>query len=56
MAKACGHWVVYEKRSVEFVHVSKKFKTRREAEKERERLQQSSESRRKVLGVGIVSA
>ena len=32
-----GYWVVYEKRGVEYVHVSKRFETKQEAEKERER-------------------
>jgi hypothetical protein len=34
---------------------SKPFKTKREAEKERERLQQALKSKRKVLGGGIIS-
>jgi hypothetical protein len=55
MAKSTGRWVVYEKRGVEYVHVSKPFKTKPEAEKERERLQQGLKSRQKTLGVGIVS-
>jgi hypothetical protein len=54
MPKTSGHWVVYEKRGVEYVHVSKRFKTKLEAEKERERLQQGLKSRRKPLGVGFV--
>lgn len=54
MAITRGSWVVYERRGVEFVHVSKKFKTRREAENERQRLQQALTSKRKVLGVGFV--
>jgi hypothetical protein len=54
MTKTSGRWVVYEKRGVEFVHVSKAFKTQQEAEKERERLQQALKSKRKVLGVGFV--
>jgi len=39
MTKAKRRWVVYEKRVVEFVHVSKQVKTKREVEKEREQLQ-----------------
>jgi len=39
MTKSTGRWAVYEKRGVEYVHRSKPFKTKREAEKERERLQ-----------------
>jgi hypothetical protein len=35
-----GRWVVYEKRGVEYVRVSKRFDTKPEAEKEREWLQQ----------------
>jgi hypothetical protein len=27
MAKSTGRWVVYEKRGVEYVHVSKRFET-----------------------------
>ena len=46
--------MVYEKRGVEYVHVSKRFKTKREAEKERERLQQNLKSKGKTLGVGFV--
>jgi hypothetical protein len=30
-----GRWVVYERRGVEFAHISKRFKTKPEAEKER---------------------
>jgi hypothetical protein len=56
MTKTSGHWVVYEKRGVEYVHVSKRFETKQEAEKERERLQQKSKSRVKSLGVGFVPA
>jgi hypothetical protein len=48
-----GRWVVYEKRGVEYVHRSKQFKTKREAEKERERLHQNREVRRKALGVSF---
>ena len=55
MAKSTGHWVVYEKSGVEYVHISKRFETKQEAEKERERLQQSSASKRKALGVGFVN-
>jgi hypothetical protein len=55
MAKTSGRWVVYEKRGLEYVHVSKRFKTKQEAEKERERLQQGLKSRWKELGVGIIS-
>jgi len=54
MTKTTGHWVVYEKRGVEYVHVSKRFDTKEEAEKERERLQQRSKSKAKTLGVGFV--
>jgi hypothetical protein len=54
MTKTSGSWVVYEKRGVEFVHVSKPFKTKQEAEKERERLQQGLKSVRKTLGVGFI--
>jgi hypothetical protein len=49
-----GRWVVYERRGVEYVHVSKRFDTKQEAEKDRERLQQRLKSRRKPLGVGFV--
>jgi hypothetical protein len=38
MTKSSGRWVVCEG-AVEFVHVSKQFETKRETEKERERLQ-----------------
>ena len=38
MTKSSGRWVVCEA-GVEFVHVSKQFETKRETEKERERLQ-----------------
>jgi len=48
-----GRWVVYEKRGVEYVHVSERFETKQEAEKERERLHQNPEVRRKALGVGF---
>lgn len=55
MLKTSGRWVVYERRDGEFVHLSKKFRTRREAEDERLRLQQAMNSRRKALGVGFVA-
>ena len=48
MGATGGRWVVYEKRGIEYVHISKWFKTKREAEKERERLQQALNSKRKV--------
>lgn len=48
-----AHWVAYEKRGVEYVHVSKRFDTKQEAEKARERLHRKSKSRRKALGVGF---
>jgi hypothetical protein len=54
MTKISGRWVVYEKRGVEYVHVSEPFKTKQEAEKERERLQQGLKSVRKTLGVGFI--
>lgn len=54
MTKTTGRWVVYERRGAEFAYVSKKFKTRREAENKRQRLQQILNSKRKVLGVGLV--
>jgi hypothetical protein len=54
MAKSSGRWVVYEKRGVEFVYLSRPFKTRLAAEAERSRLQQQSKSRRKPLGVGFI--
>jgi hypothetical protein len=38
MPKPSGCWVVYEKRGVEFVYLSKLFKTKGEAENERQRL------------------
>jgi hypothetical protein len=53
MAKTNGRWVVYENRGVEYVHVLR-FKTKQEAEKERERLQQALKPKRKVLGVGFI--
>jgi len=56
MTKSIGRWVVYEKRGVEYVHVSKRFDTKQGAEKERERLQQTSKSKTKSLGVGFVSS
>jgi hypothetical protein len=56
MTKSTGRWVVYEKRGVEYIHRSKRFETREEAEKERERLQQKSKSRVKSLGAGFVPA
>lgn len=46
--------MVCRKRGVERLHVSKRSKTRRETEKEPERLQGASKSRRKPLGVGFV--
>jgi hypothetical protein len=53
MTKSTGRWVLYEKRGVEYVHVSKRFGTKQEAEKERERLQQRLKGRPKTLGVGF---
>jgi hypothetical protein len=54
MSKPSGRWVVYEKRGLEFIHRSKKFRTKREADKERRRLEQVSDSKPKVLGIGFV--
>jgi hypothetical protein len=54
MTKTNGRWVVYENRGVEYVHVSKPFKTKQEAEQGCERLQQALKSKRKVLGVGFI--
>ena len=55
MANSTGCWVVYEVRGVEFVHLSKRFKTKQEAEKERERLAAGRKRRKqKHLGVGFV--
>ena len=48
--------MVYEKRDAEYVPVSKKFKTKQEAEQERQRLQQGLKTRRKPLGVGFIGA
>ena len=54
MAKLDGYWVVYEKRGVEYVHLSKQLDTKQEAEKERERLQLNLGATQKTLGVGFV--
>jgi hypothetical protein len=54
MTKTNGRRVVYENRGVEYVHVSKPFKTKQEAEQGCERLQQALKSKRKVLGVGFI--
>ncbi len=56
MSNTRGRWVVYERRDGEFVHVSKGFKTRTKAEKERERLQQSLKAKRNSLGVGFLAS
>jgi hypothetical protein len=33
--KTIGRWVVYERRQTEFIHLSKPFRTKEQAEKER---------------------
>lgn len=56
MTKLDGYWVVYQKRGVAYVHLSKLFDTKQEAETERERLQQKLGARQKTLGVGFIRA
>jgi len=49
-----GQWVVYQRRDGRYVRVSRPFATRAMAEKERDRLQARSGSRRLAFGVGFV--
>jgi hypothetical protein len=52
--KKSGRWVVYERREGEFAFLSKPFKTKKEAEKERLRLTERPEYRRSSIGIGFV--
>lgn len=53
-AKQPGQWVVYERRDGRYVRMSRPFAARAMAEKERDRLQAKSGSRRLSFGVGFV--
>jgi hypothetical protein len=53
-AKTIGRWVVYERRETEFIHLSKPFRTKGQAEKERARLKARPEYRKSAIGVGFV--
>ena len=53
-AKKSG-WVVYERQEDQFVFLSKPFRTKQQAEKERLRLSQRTwHGRRSALGIGFV--
>jgi len=52
--KPNGRWVVYERREDKFVFLSKLFKTKGKAEKERLRLKGLPEHKRSPIGVGFV--
>jgi hypothetical protein len=47
-------WVVYERRTGEFIFRSRPFSTRAEAERERDRLQARAEYKKVSLGVAVV--
>jgi hypothetical protein len=49
-------WVIYERRDGEFIFLSKPFKTRKQAEQERTRLNARPERKRAAIGVGFVRA
>jgi hypothetical protein len=44
--KIIGRWVVYERQETEFIHLSKPFRTKEQAEKERIRLKARPEYRK----------
>jgi hypothetical protein len=52
MAKTVGRWVVYERQGTEFVHLSKLFKKRGQAEKAREKLKEKYPT--SAIGVGFI--
>jgi hypothetical protein len=52
MPKSKSGWVVYERQNGEFVHLSKPFKTKEEAEREREKFDKKYP--RAAIGVGFV--
>jgi hypothetical protein len=49
-----GRWVVYERRDGEFIHLSRLFTTRAQAEKERDKRRAAFKSKKVSLGVGVV--
>jgi hypothetical protein len=53
-AKTIARWVVYERRETEFIHLSKPFRTKEQAEKERLRLKARPEHKKSAIGVGFV--
>jgi hypothetical protein len=52
MKKRVGRWVVYERQNGEFIHLSKPFKTKAQAEKERAKFDKKYP--RAAIGVGFV--
>lgn len=55
MPKKTGRWYVYERREEEFILLSKPFKTKAEAEKQRIKLKARPEYRKVPIGVGFLS-
>jgi len=51
-----GKWVVYKQAEGEFIFLSKPFKTRERAERERTKLSAQPEYERASVGVGFVRA
>jgi hypothetical protein len=49
-----GGWVVYVRRNGEFIFLTKFLKTKKVAEKERQRLEERQEHRASSIGVGFV--
>ncbi len=52
MTKSKSGWVVYERQGGNFVHLSKPFKTKQQAEKEREKFDKKYP--KAAIGVGFV--
>jgi hypothetical protein len=54
MARVSKGWVVYEYDDGQFVHLSKPFKTKEQAEKKRSELTARLGNRQSPIGVGFV--
>jgi hypothetical protein len=52
--KTSRRWVLYERREGKFLHLSKLFKTRKQAEQERLKLSARPEYARSSIGVGFI--
>jgi len=53
-SKTTGRWVVYKRQEAAFIYLSKPFRTKEQAEKERAKLKVRPEYRKSAIGVGFV--